>query len=49
MNKENMICMCVHVYITEYYSAIKKKGILCGDMDVPGGQYAKLNKPDRKG
>ena len=31
----------------EYYSVLQKENlVICGNMDEPGGHYAKWNKPD---
>ena len=40
--------VCKYIYNRILFSHIKKKGILHDNMDLPGGQYAKRNKPDRK-
>ena len=44
------MCIYIHVYKMEYYSAIKKNEILpfVHNMDGPRGYYAKWNKSDRE-
>ena len=37
----------IHTHTMEYHSALKKEGnsAICNNMNIPGGHYAKWNKP----
>ena len=50
IGKEDMTHTHTHIYIMEYYSAIKNEWnfAICNNMDGPGGYYAKWNKSDRE-
>ena len=46
MNKEGMVCVCIHIHITEYYSIVKKgTKFYHSNMDRPGSN---INQTEKK-